>query len=439
LTIEGGGAFHLRRYQEQGVVFLSDGPSRLLADEMGLGKTVQVAVALDRLRQAGGLRRALIVAPSSLLLNWQRELARFGPRCAVRTTLDLTEEDRRWLYRLPVPITVASYESVRSDFLVEPPDVAFDVVVFDEAQRLKNRDSVTAIATRRIRSDRRWLLSATPLENRIGDLGSLAEIMRLLEPRHVDDPIRVTEALQGAFFRRRKVDVLPELPPLIHQEIPLLMEGAQRLEHDVLAEAASSDGTVADLLALITRMKQVCNRGSNGDSVKLDALHVLLEDAAEEHFKFIVISQYTDTLHWLSDVLDLRTLLFTGDMSQRERDETLTAFRAAQGSAVLLLSLKAGGVGLNIQEATHVVMFDRWWTPAAEQQAVARAHRFGRTLPLLVYSFRVVDSVEDRIVTIAAHKLGLFEEIVEERLTSSAADTGWTRRDLLRVLHPLVD
>lgn len=423
----------LRRYQEQGVKFLNDAPSRLLADEMGLGKTVQVAVALARLRAARQLRRALVVAPSSLLLNWQRELARFGPACAVRTTSDLDEDGRRWLYRLPVPITVASYEAVRADFLLMPPTNDFDVVIFDEAQRLKNRESTTAIAARRISAGRRWLLSATPLENGVADLGSLAEVMRVLDGRSADDPRLVTAALQGNFLRRRKADVLPELPALIEQEVPLALTGRQRTEYDSLTDGVATDGSMADLLAAITRLKQVCNRGAGGESVKLDALRVLLDEAAHERPKFIIISQYTETLRWLSERLPFRALLFVGDLSHEERDDVLTDFRSTNDSAVLLLSLKAGGVGLNIVEATHVVMFDRWWTPAAEQQAVARAHRFGRETPLLVYSFRVVDTVEDRIVEIAAGKRRLFDDIVEGALTEDATP-GWTRQDLLEVI-----
>jgi SNF2 family DNA or RNA helicase len=428
--------FELRDYQEQGVRFLGDTDRALLADEMGLGKTVQVAVALARLRADGDLRRALIVCPASLQLNWARELRRFGPPCAVRSTQDLGESDREWLYRLPVPLLITSYESLRTDFLPVAPRTDFDVVVFDEAQRLKNRDSVTTWAAHRAGGARTWLLSATPLENGVADLGSLAEVLGLL-PRGgaaSEDSAQVQEAFQGRFLRRRKVDVLPELPPLIVQEMPLRLSGRQRTEYDDLLHDQEWNGGVADLLALITRLKLVCNRASDGSSVKLDALRLILDDPANEPAKVIVISQYTRTLRWLAEVLEERSMLYVGDLSATARDQALRAFQEADGTAVLLLSLKAGGVGLNIPEATHVVLFDRWWTPAAEDQAVARAHRFGRAGALLVYSFRVADSVEDRIVQIAQDKTDLFDQVVEDGMVGAAEVAGWSRRDLLAVL-----
>jgi len=429
--------FVLRRYQEQGVAFLGATPRALLADEMGLGKTVQVAVALGDLRARGLLRRALIVCPASLQLNWERELRRFGPSCAVRLTQDLSEEDRKWLYKLPVPIMVTSYESLRVDFLPSAPQSGFDVVVFDEAQRLKNRDSFTTWAARRVDGKRTWLLSATPLENGLADLGSLADVLRIVPPGGLDpeDAESIQEAFQGRFLRRRKSDVLPELPPMIEQEIPLRLSGSQRVEYDGLLQEHDWNGSFGDLLALITSLKLVCNRSTDGASVKLDALRVILEDPSPEPAKVILISQYTETLKWLAEELQEKTFLYTGDMNATKRDKALQSFREYTTSSMLLLSLKAGGVGLNIPEASHVVLYDRWWTPAAEQQAVARAHRFGREGSLLVYTFRIVDSVEDRIVEIAQRKADLFEHVVEGRLVEGAEHSGWTRADLLRVLE----
>jgi len=428
--------FELRAYQEQGVQFLEDSAQALLADEMGLGKTVQVAVALARLRETGGLRRGLIVCPASLQLNWTRELRRFGPQCAVRSTQDLNESDRHWLYKLPVPIVVTSYEGLRADFLPVAPRTDFDVVVFDEAQRLKNRDSMTTWSAHRASGARTWLLSATPLENGVSDLGSLAEVLDLLPRGSADseDVARVQEAFQGHFLRRRKVDVLPELPPLIDQELPLRLVGVQRREYEDLLLDHQWNGSVADLLALITRLKLVCNRASDGSSAKLEALRVILDDPATEPAKIIVISQYTETLRWLADVLAEQTMLYVGDLSPSQRDQALRAFQESERTTVLLLSLKAGGVGLNIPAATHVVLFDRWWTPAAEEQAIARAHRFGRTGSLLVYTFRVSDTVEDRIVEIARRKSELFDNVVEGEMVAAAEGAGWSRRDLLSVL-----
>ncbi len=346
--------------------------------------------------------------------------------------LDLTESDRRWLYKLPIPVTVTSYESIRTDFYLSR--LPTHLMSSCSTKRSVSRTARSrALAARRVSADRRWLLSATPLENGVGDLGSLAEVLRIIDPRqdYLRDPGAVREAFQGNFLRRRKRDVLPELPPMIQQEIPLRLADSQLKEYENLLQEQDWNGSVADLLSLITRLKMVCNRASDGESIKLDALRVILDDPSVEPIKVIVISQFATTLEWLASQLKVKTYLFTGGRRGKDRDAELQNFRESTEPAALLLSLKAGGVGLNIVEASHVVLFDRWWTPAAEEQAIARAHRFGRESPLLVYSFRVVDSVEDRIVEVAQSKAALFDELVDGHLTIDAEAVGWSRRELL--------
>lgn len=424
----------LRPYQRDGVAFLVGTDRALLADEMGTGKTVMVAQALSALREAGGLRRALIVAPASLLPNWERELARWGPDTAVRTTRGLDAAQRAALWALPVPVVVASYEALRTDFLPrQPTGLRLDAVVFDEAQRLKNRDVDTAIAARQVVAARTWALSATPLENGVGDLASLAEVLGGGRAPDPGNAVEVLESLQGRFLRRRMRDVAPDMPPLVDVELTLALSGLQAVEYDDLDPTGDlSSASTAELLALITRLKQACNRASDGSSVKLDALLTLLDDPGLGEAKVLVISQFTQTLDWLGPRLPVQTMRYSGDMRPADREAALAGFRDEPGPSVMLLSLKAGGVGLNIPEATHAVLFDRWWNRAAEDQAIARAHRLGRVGPLLAYRFRVADTIEDRIVALSEMRGALFDGLVEEGLAGGRL----SRADLLRVLAP---
>jgi len=428
----------LRPYQHEGVSFLQASTSALLADEMGLGKTVQVAVAVRHLHEAGVVRRVLIVAPASLLTNWSFELRRWGPDVAVRSSQGLDASERAVLWALPVPITLAGYEAMRADFLPRSPLKQVDLVVFDEAQRLKNAETDTALAARRVPADRRWALSATPLENDISDLASLATILGMLSQGAGDPSLaRLLESLQGHFLRRRKADVLPELPPLLSQELPLLLTGRQLSEYQAARSGTDIEGADSlHLLAVINSLKQICNRASDGTSVKLEALLEIMNDPGGGETRIVVISQYTKTLDWLAERIPLRSIPYVGTMTYSERDRALEDFQKGPTPVALLLSLKAGGVGLNIPDATHVVLFDRWWNPAAEDQAIHRAHRFGRTLPLLVYRLRVIDSIEDRIVEISQDRQRLFDVVVEDSLTESTSATrGWSRDELLRVLR----
>lgn len=427
----------LRPYQRDGAQFLASSQSALLADEMGLGKTVQAAQAMRMLDGEGTIRRSLVVAPASLLTNWYHELVRWGPAVAVRSSYDLDATERATLWQLPIPIVVTSYDTLRADFLPRAPVKHFDLVVFDEAQRLKNPRTETALAARRLNADRCWALSATPLENGVGDLATLAQVLGLLPYGLVEPTIAaLIESLQGHFLRRRKIDVLPELPPVLTQEIPLRLSGHQLDEYQTMrssADIANSDSI--HLLALINTLKQLCNRASDGSSVKLETLLEILNDPGIGDARLIVISQYTETLDWLAQRLPVRCLQLDGRMDYAARDATLEAFRQIPTPVVLLLSLKAGGVGLNIPEATHVILFDRWWNPAVEDQAIHRAHRFGRRLPLLAYRFRVIDSIEDKIVEISQTRQGIFDEVIEQELSERARSHRWAREDLLRMLE----
>jgi SNF2 family DNA or RNA helicase len=376
----------LRPYQWEGVSFLAYSEAALLADEMGLGKTVQAIIALRVILRRSVSKRALIITPASLVFNWERELAIWAPNLVVRRVIG-TSVDRRMTYKLPIQVLVATYDQIRSDGVDMGHDVFFDVVILDEAQRIKNRHSRGALACRLIRRKQSWVLTGTPLENSLDDLAS---IFLFLKPGLIDagmPPKEVHTRIRTHFLRRRKREVLKEIPPIIFQDMPLELSGAQQEAYTDLWVARKEKSwekgfpvSEATMLALITKLKQLCNYDpTSGESVKWEALSVMLEDLSQPYDKIIVFSQYVDTLEFISRKMgSFPHSLYTGELSQEERDKVLAVFKDQDGPRALLMSLRAGGVGLNIQKATTVVLFDRWWNPAVEEQAIQRAHRFGR-------------------------------------------------------------
>ena len=426
--------FPLRSYQWEGVDFLRFRQSALLADEMGLGKTVQTAVALKSARK--DFRRVLLVAPTSLCLNWQRELETWAHGLTVRRVMG-NAKDRAMTYRLPIQVLIASYEQIRSDASRIHGDVSFDLVVLDEAQRIKNLESGTSLACRIIPRRRSWALTGTPLENRPRDL---VAIFRFVKPQLLRASMsrsEMHEAMNGYFLRRTKAEVLGDLPPILTKEIRLELGQAQRRLYDRVwnnrhqtAHQSEPFQESANMLAILTKLKQLCNfEIESGESAKLDVIRSLLDTVAANCEKVLIFSQYVKSLEWLSERIEMPHLIYHGGLSLDAKDRVLENFRKRDGPQALLMSLQAGGVGLNLQEASMVILLDRWWNPAIENQAIQRAHRFGRKTPLQVVRFLVEDSVEERILEILQEKEALFDEYVETAPTSPSEQV---RNNLLR-------
>lgn len=429
----------LRPYQRDGVQFLVERKHALLADQMGLGKTVQVAVALLLLARKSLARRTLVVCPASLRVNWERELNHWTPDLVSRRVRG-SREDRNAYYRMPIQVLIASYEQVRLDAQTMPPQVTFDVVVLDEAQRIKNIDAQTNLACRLLNRRRSWALTGTPLENSPDDLFA---IFRFVSPALLERGMSrqlIHENIQGYFLRRRKSQVAQELPPINVQELQVELANEQRQAYRRMWRTRNewvdrADGVTdyANLLGIITKLKQLCNYDpASQQSAKLDALQSVLDDVRHSREKVLLFSQYVETLRWLAERLGVPYELYHGGMDDREKSRSIQRFKESSCGSVLLVSLRAGGTGLNLQEADTVVLFDRWWNPAVEQQAIERAHRLGRDRPLHVIKFITVDTIEERINEVLLEKKELFDEYVE---AAPGADTqAFSGSDLKRLL-----
>lgn len=436
----------LRPYQRKGVHFLVRQNSCLLADEMGLGKTVQVAVALSLLIPKSRYGRALVIVPAALRFNWEKEIDRWAPNLSVRRIRGDTQE-RFANYSLPINILIASYEQIRQDALPLSDMIRFDVVVLDEAQKIKNINSKTSLATRILQRDKSWAMTGTPIENSVSDLYAIFRFVKLGLLNQAMSKTEIHGHMQQYFMRRLKKDVLKEMPPIILQDFPIELTQKQEEtymniwnnRYELIKKGKRRIAT-ADVFSIITKLKQICNYDlESGESSKIEALKLIIDNLSAKEDKLIVFSQYVETLRHISKELngEITHEIYHGGLSEDARNSMIARFREEQGPRALLMSLKAGGVGLNLQEASSVVLFDRWWNPAVEEQAINRAHRFGRKNVLQVFRFTVVDSIEERIINILEEKKALFDEYVN--MAEIAAVRTLDLSDLMKIVDLQID
>lgn len=418
-------------YQREGVKTLLARRALLLADSMGLGKTVQAIAALRILFQREEIASALIVCPLPLMTQWRREFAYWAKELRVIPVQgDSNERGRLW--QLPSHVKMVSYETLRGDVmdLRDSPALRkpWGVVVLDEASRIKNRHAALSIACKRLPRERRWILTGTPFENSIEDVASLLEFL-LAEPDAPSlflSPPEIVEQLHAHQLRRRKEDVLPELPPkTIHDIVlelpPKQREAYNRAEREGIIQLTSGAGsvTILHILELITRLKQLCNFDpASGESAKLADIRERMGEIAKEGQRALVFSQFTDSMFGIERAMDylkaFQPLAFTGKMSASQRADTIERFRGNTKHRALLLSLKAGAQGLNLQTASYVFHLDRWWNPAIEEQADSRVHRIGQTYPVTIYRYICANTIEERIDATLKEKRKAFQEVVED-------------------------
>jgi SNF2 family DNA or RNA helicase len=435
----------LMPFQVQGVRLLFERDRLLLADDMGLGKTIQALAALRLLALRNDVASCLIVTPAAVLAQWSDQFARWAPELRLSPVRGpLVERAAQW--RTPAHAHLVSYDTLRADVALATSRT-WDLVIADEAQRIKTAEAGVAVAVKRLRRRRAWALTGTPLENRLEDLASILEFVR---PRLGDEPPpplgrgpEMRTLLSGVLLRRRKADVLTELPPRTVTELTLPMTAEQRAAYDraegdglVQLRALGPAVPVANVLELIVRLKQLCNFDpATGASAKLGDLERRIGLLRESGERALVFTQFTDDVYGAHAIARRLAaydpLLLTGQDSLAQREQTIQRFRTDPRHRLLVLSLRAGGVGLNLQAASYVFHFDRWWNPAVEDQASDRSHRLGQDRPVHVYAYSLESSVEERILSVLREKRLLFEEIVEG--SGIQLQTALTRDDLLRV------
>ncbi|MGH7576289.1 MAG: DEAD/DEAH box helicase [Longimicrobiales bacterium] len=420
-----------RPFQREGIAALLGRDTLLLADDMGLGKTVQAVAALRVLFRRRDIEDALIVGPAAIMTQWSRTLRAWAPELRI-SLIRGSAAERAWQWRAPAHVFLTSYETLRSDLTDNPHSPprrrVWGVVALDEAQKIKNRDTDLSRACKRIPRQRAWALTGTPLENRLDDLASICEFLTPLRdgmaPPRFEPDDRLLAVHASVQLRRRKADVLPELPPRIEIDLPVGLRPEQRRSY----ERARDEGllwlrrlgrtvTVTHVLELILRLKQVCNFDpETGASAKLDDLEDRLETLRAAGYKTLVFSQFVDD----SGIAKLQARLarfapitYTGALTIAERDHAIRRFREGPPDTFMIVSLRAGGFGLDLPEASYVFHFDRWWNPSVERQAEDRAHRLGRTGPVTAYRYITEHTIEERIDQLIREKQALFDSVVD--------------------------
>jgi superfamily II DNA or RNA helicase len=438
----------LRHYQLQGVSWLGflrgAGLGGILADDMGLGKTLQTITVLGP--------RSLVVCPTSVLPNWAAELKRFRPSLKVNVyhgpgrALDESAD-----------VTLTTYSILRLDAAVLSGRT-WDAAVLDEAQAIKNPESQVSRAAFGLQAKFRLALSGTPLENRLEELWSLMHFTnpgllggrrqfeektaRPISEGNAEAAERLRKRIRPFVLRRLKRDVAPELPPRTESVMHVSLDERERAVYDAVMAATRTEvvallnegGSVLKALEALLRLRQAaCHSalvpGQHAQSSsKVQTLVEALGTAVSEGHKALVFSQWTSLLDLLEPHMKSAGIAFERlDGSTPNRGEITSRFQSEDGAPVLLMSLKAGGTGLNLTAADHVFLMDPWWNPAVEAQAADRAHRIGQERPVMVYRLVSQGTVEERILGLQEKKRALFEAALSE----ASAATAITRDDLL--------
>ncbi|HEU4731527.1 MAG TPA: DEAD/DEAH box helicase [Kofleriaceae bacterium] len=453
---EPGFTGELRPYQQRGVdwlVFCRDaGLGCVLADDMGLGKTIQALAVLRG--------KTLVVSPTSVLFNWLAETLRFRPDLKVSTY-----RGARRTLETGADVVLTSYPLLRNDTDVLA-GVTWDTVILDESQTIKNPDSQVARAAYRLKARWKLTLSGTPIENRLDELWSQLHFTnpgllggrtdfqeRWGEPISLGDQAaaaRLRERIRPFVLRRMKSEVARDLPPRTDAIMYVELDEAERVTYDALRAATQREivalleaggGVMAALEALLRLRQAACHlallptalRGGAApqQSSKLERLLEALEDVVADGHRALVFSQWTSLLDLIEPHLRAAGIGFVRlDGTTVDRAGVVATFQADGGPPVMLLSLKAGGTGLNLTAADHVFLVDPWWNPAVEDQAADRAHRIGQDKPVMVYRMVARDTVEERILELQDRKRALADAALAEAGGAAAI----TREDLLALL-----
>ena len=468
----------LRPYQLEGLAWLQylreQHLGGILADDMGLGKTAQALAHVLTEKEAGRLKRpALVVLPTSLLFNWQAEAARMAPGLRV-LSLHGPDRARRHLQVAGHDLVLTTYPLLWRDVdaLAREP---WHLLILDEAQMVKNAGSRSARALRQLRAPHLLCLTGTPLENHLGELWAQFDF---LMPGFLGDarsfnarwrkPIEengetlrarlLAQRVRPFILRRRKQDVAAELPPRTEVLQRVELQGKQRELYEAVRTTAdkqvrrvlerqSFDGAQITILDALLKLRQVCcdphlvkstRIAADIERAKLEWLADALPALVDESRRVLVFSQFTEMLTLVAAQLDALTLPYlslTGRTPPRERGAVVERFQAGN-TPILLVSLKAGGTGLNLTAADTVIHLDPWWNPAVEEQATARAHRIGQDQPVFVYKLVVQGSIEERMLELQARKAALAQGVLGH---DAAGAVKFNEADLQALLAPLAE
>ncbi len=443
----------LRSYQQEGINWLRflerRGFCGILADEMGLGKTLQTLawIQLGRADESHRGKPALIICPTSLVENWKEEAAKFTPDLNV-LVMHGTERHRKWKKIEQSDVVITSYALMRRD-IERHVETVYSIAILDEAQHIKNRATQNSQSAKRLQADHKLVLTGTPIENGVTDLWS---IMDFLMPgylgshktfrEHYELPIinggpdgdyaqmKLRRKLHPFLLRRLKKHVAKDLPPKIERIAPSKLTQDQHRVYKALLEESKQkindmvekDGfnkSRMEILKTLLRLRQTCNHidllhledvKSKHPSAKMDLFFELLDEAIDSKHRVLVFSQFTSMLAILKKEMDKRKIGYCYlDGSTKDRQDVVRQFNKDHSIPVFLMSLKAGGTGLNLTGADMVIHFDPWWNPAVEDQATDRAHRIGQKRT--VYSVKLITkgTVEEKVLEMQARKKGIID------------------------------
>lgn len=483
LPIPPGFAGELRDYQARGIAwmrFLSElGTGGILADDMGLGKTVQVlAHVLDERARGALTRPTLVVAPTSLVGNWCAEAERFAPELKVVALQGgKAQRERQFDESLPdADLAVTTYALLIRD-LERLRAHNFGLLVLDESQAIKNAASQTARAVRELNVDRAIAVTGTPLENHLGELWAQLDAVapgalgsqqwfgqRFRTPIEKEGDValcqRLSRRIAPLLLRRTKQQVLSELPEKTETRRDVTLSGAQRelyeslrlAQHQRVQQAVAERGLAGSgivMLDALLKLRQVCcdprlvklkSARKTKRSAKLEQLRELVPPLVEEGRRILIFSQFTEMLALIGETLEKDGISFTtltGDTPGKTRTQRVALFQQGE-IPVFLISLKAGGTGLNLTAADTVIHYDPWWNPAVEAQATGRAHRMGQQNPVFVYKLVCAGTVEERILDLQARKAGLAASILEGSAEQRSEGPLFDEEDLALLFAPAV-
>ncbi len=444
---------NLRAYQKEGFNWLKTmdylGFGGILGDEMGLGKTIQaISFILSTLPS-----KTLIVAPTSLIYNWSNEIEKFAPSIKWAVLNGTKDERLNILNNISkYDVVITTYNILKRD-LDFYKDINFDYCFIDEAQYIKNSNSQNALSVKKIKANRKFALTGTPIENSVLELWSIFDFImpgylfdekrfsvryykKLHESKEVLEELNML--IQPFILRRYKKDVIKELPLKIEKKLLVSMSEEQEKVYGIYADYAKNiiekkvkddelNNSKIEILSYITKLRQICLDPSVlindyiGSSGKIDSLIELLNQGIEEGHKILVFSQFTSVLKNISKKLENEKISYSyldGSIPSEKRIQLIDEFNNGNNS-VFLISLKAGGTGLNLTSADIVIHFDPWWNPAVEDQATDRAHRFGQKNIVEVIKLISKNTIEEKIVELQDEKRKLIEKIIDNDMEAS--------------------